>query len=122
MSLNPEDPAQNKGFIVLNVKANTDISAMTLQLDQQIEHDFPNVSARVSKMFLGPSDSNTIKIQVKGPDKTVIYKKAQQIMSVLHEVPNTLDIRTDWENLITKVDVQIDQHRAKRSGLFFMVV
>ncbi|MEW6995158.1 efflux RND transporter permease subunit [Colwelliaceae bacterium MEBiC 14330] len=117
MSLNPEDPAQNKGFIVLNVRANTDISAMTLQLDQQIEHDFPNVSARVSKMFLGPSDSNTIKIQVKGPDKTVIYKKAQQIMSVLHEVPNTLDIRTDWENLITKVDVQIDQHRAKRSGL-----
>ena len=117
MSLNPEDPAQNKGFIVLNVKNNTDISATILQLDQQIEHDFPNVSARVKKMFLGPSDSNTIKIQVKGPDKAVIYNKAQQIISVLHEVPNTLDIRTDWENLITKVDVQIDQHRAKRSGL-----
>jgi len=117
MSLNPEDPAQNKGFMVLNVKDNTDISATVLQLDEQIEHDFPNVSARVKKMFLGPSDSSTIKIQVKGPDKDIIYKKAQQIMAVLHDVPNTLDIRTDWENLITKIDVQIDQHRAKRSGL-----
>ncbi len=117
MSLNPEDPAQNKGFMVLNVKDDTDISATVLTLDEQIEHDFPNVSARVKKMFLGPSDSSTIKIQVKGPDKEVIYKKAQQIMAVLHDVPNTLDIRTDWENLITKVDVQIDQHRAKRSGL-----
>ena len=117
MSLNPEDPAQNKGFMVLNVKDETDISATVLRLDQQIEHDFPNVSARVKKMFLGPSDSSTIKIQVKGPDKEVIYKKAQQIMAVLHNVPNTLDIRTDWENLITKIDVQIDQHRAKRSGL-----
>ncbi len=117
MSLNPEDPAQNKGFMVLNVKDNTDISATVLTLDEQIEHDFPNVSARVKKMFLGPSDSSTIKIQVKGPDKEVIYKKAQQIMAVLHDVPNTIDIRTDWENLITKIDVQIDQHRAKRSGL-----
>ncbi|TYK67300.1 efflux RND transporter permease subunit [Colwellia echini] len=117
LSLNPEDPAQNKGFIVLNVKDNTDISAKVLELDRQIEHDFPNVSARVKKMFLGPSDSSTIKIQVKGPDKDVIYQKAQQIMAVLHDVPNTIDIRTDWENLITKIDVQIDQHRARRAGV-----
>lgn len=117
MSLNPEDPAQNKGFMVLNVKSDTDISQKVALLDEQIENTFPNVSARVKKMFLGPSDSSTIKIQVKGPDKNVIYKKAQQVMDVLHNVPNTLDIRTDWENLITKINVQIDQHRAKRSGL-----
>jgi multidrug efflux pump subunit AcrB len=117
MSLNPEDPAQNKGFMVLNVNNNTDISQMVTLLDEQIENRFPNVSARVKKMFLGPSDSSTIKIQVKGPDKKVIYNKAQQIMAILHDVPNTLDIRTDWENLITKINVQIDQHRAKRSGL-----
>ncbi len=117
LSLNPEDPAANKGFIVLNVKEGTDITATVLKLDEQIEHDFPNVSARVNKMFLGPSDSNSIKIQVKGPDKNVIYKKAQQVMDVLHNTPNTIDIRTDWENLIVKVDVKIDQHRAKRSGL-----
>ena len=117
LSLNPEDPAENKGFIVLNVIDDLDISATILSLDQAIEHDFPNVSARVAKMFLGTSDSNTIKIQVKGPDKEVIYKKAQQIMAVLHDTPNTLDVRSDWENLIVKIDVQIDQHRAKRSGL-----
>jgi multidrug efflux pump subunit AcrB len=117
LSLTPEDPAENKGFIVLNVIDGIDISATILALDKAIEHEFPNVSARVAKMFLGPSDSNTIKIQVKGPDKDVIYSKAQQIMAVLHDTPNTLDIRTDWENLTVKIDVKIDQHRAKRSGL-----
>jgi len=117
LSLTPEDPAGNKGFIVLNVFDDTDITTKLVTLDQAIEHDFPNVSARVAKMFLGPSDSNTIKIQVKGPDKSVIYQKAQQIMAVLHDTPNTVDIRTDWENLIVKIDVEIDQHRAKRSGL-----
>lgn len=117
LSLNPEDPAQNKGFIVLNVVEGTDVSKRVLELDTQLETKFPNISARVKKMFLGPSDAKTIKIQVKGPDKNVIYAKAQQIMDLLHQVPNTINIRNDWENLIVKIDVRVDQHRAKRAGL-----
>lgn len=117
LSLNPEDPVENKGFIVLNVKPGTDISAKVLELDPQIESRFPNVSARVKKMFLGPSDSSILNIQVKGPDKDVIYKKAQQIMALLNETPNTINVRNNWENLIIKIAVKIDQHRAKRAGL-----
>lgn len=117
LSLNPEDPAKNKGFVVLNVVEGTDVTKRVLELDTQLEATFPNISARVKKMFLGPSDAKTIKIQVKGPDKNVIYEKAQQIMDLLHEVPDTINIRNDWENLIVKVDVLVDQHRAKRAGL-----
>lgn len=117
LSLNPEDPAKNKGFVVLNVIEGTDVTKRVLELDKELEANFPNISARVKKMFLGPSDAKTIKIQVKGPDKNVIYEKAQQIMDLLHEVPDTINIRNNWENLIVKIDVQIDQHRAKRAGL-----
>ncbi|GAA6203691.1 efflux RND transporter permease subunit [Thalassotalea sp. SU-HH00458] len=117
LSLNPEDPAKNKGFIVLNVIEGTNVAEKVMALDTQLEATFPNVSARVKKMFLGPSDAKTIKIQVKGPDKNVIYHKAQQIMDLLHEIPDTINIRNDWENLIVKIDVQVDQHRAKRAGL-----
>ena len=117
LSLNPEDPAKNKGFIVLNVVEGTNVAEKVMQLDTQLEANFPNVSARVKKMFLGPSDAKTIKIQVKGPDKNVIYHKAQQIMDLLHQIPDTINIRNDWENLIVKIDVQVDQHRAKRAGL-----
>ncbi|WP_448568026.1 efflux RND transporter permease subunit [Thalassotalea ganghwensis] len=117
LSLNPEDPAENKGFIVLNVAETTDVTKKVAELDTRLEATFPNISARVKKMFLGPSDSSTIKIQVKGPDSDVLYRKAQQIMEVLEQTPNTIDVRNDWENLIAKIDVQIDQHRAKRAGL-----
>ncbi|MDT0603102.1 efflux RND transporter permease subunit [Thalassotalea castellviae] len=117
LSLNPEDPAKNKGFIVLNVIEGTNVAEKVMALDTQLEATFPNVSARVKKMFLGPSDAKTIKIQVKGPDKNVIYHKAQQIMDLLHEIPDTINIRNNWENLIVKIDVQVDQHRAKRAGL-----
>ncbi|GGO71599.1 efflux RND transporter permease subunit [Bowmanella pacifica] len=117
LSLNPEDPAENKGFIVLNVHEGVDLSALSLELDNALEMTFPNVSARVKKMFLGPSDSSIIKIQVKGPDENIIYAKAQQIMALLSDIPNTIDVRSNWENRIVKIEVQVDQHRARRAGL-----
>lgn len=117
LSLSPEDPVENKGFIVLNIEEGIDISALTIKLDQDLENRFPNVAIRAKKMFLGPSDSSILTVQVKGPDKNVIYKKAQEIMDVFHQVPNTIDIRNNWENLTVKIEVQIDQHRAKRSGI-----
>ncbi|MGS2721129.1 efflux RND transporter permease subunit [Paraglaciecola aestuariivivens] len=117
LSLTPIDPAENKGFLVLNIQPKQDIEALTHSIGQQMHEAFPNVSARVTKMFLGPSDSNTIKIQVKGPDKHIIYAKAEQIMAMLHTIANTQDIRSDWENRITKVVVKVDQQRARRVGV-----
>ncbi|WDD99599.1 efflux RND transporter permease subunit [Thalassomonas actiniarum] len=119
-SLSPEDPADNKGFVVLNMA-----EAVTLEqldpfvdkLHREMVETFPNVSARVKRMFVGPSDSSVIKIQVKGPDKDVLYAKAEEIMAVLHQLPNTKNVRTDWQNRIVKVKVQIDQQRARRAGV-----
>ena len=117
LSLNPEDPQDNKGFIVMNVKPGTDLKALLTNLDRDLEQRYPDVAARVRKMFLGPSDSSVLQIQVKGPDKDVIYRKSQQVMQVLRDVPGTYDIRNNWENRIVKVEVQVDQHRARRSGI-----
>jgi multidrug efflux pump subunit AcrB len=116
-TLNPEDPADNKGFVVVNVKDGTNLDAMVAKLHNGLRENFPNVSGRVKRMFAGPSDSSIITVQVKGPDKDVLYAKAQEIMAVLHQVPNTINVRTDWENRIVKVLVNVDQHRARRAGV-----
>jgi multidrug efflux pump subunit AcrB len=117
LSLNPEDPSDNKGFVIVNVEQGTKLNPMVNKLHNGLIKNFPNVSARVKRMFMGPSDSSSIKIQVKGPDKDIIYAKAKQIMAVLHQQPNTINVRTDWENRIVKVIVKVDQHRARRSGI-----
>ena len=117
LTLNPEDPANNKGFVVLNVKEGTELDSLVNSLHNGIIKTFPNVSGRVKRMFAGPSDSSTINIQVKGPDKNVIYAKANEVMAVLQKVPHTKNIRTDWANRIVKVKVKVDQHRARRAGV-----
>lgn len=117
LSLNPIDPADNKGFMIINIKDPKKVTGMMHKLHNGFIENFPNVSARIEKMYLGPSDSNTIKIQVKGPDKDIIYSKAQEVMDALRLVPDTVDIRQDWENMIVKIQVQVDQHRARRAGV-----
>jgi len=117
LSLNPEDPADNKGFIILNIKPDTDLDSLVNKIHNEVLNNFPNVSARVKRMFAGPSDSSSISIQVKGPDKDIIYDKAQEIMAVLQSSPYTKNVRTDWENRIVKVQVKVDQHRARRAGV-----
>lgn len=117
LSLSPEDPAENKAFMVLNIKPENDIAALAIKLDEDLENHFVNISVRAKKMFLGPSDSKTIKIQVKGPDKDVIYQKAQEVMDLLYAVPDTRDIRNDWESMIAKIEVRVDQQRARRASV-----
>jgi len=117
LTLNPEDPTDNKGFVVVNVKEGTELNTFVNKLHNGIIETFPNVSGRVKRMFAGPSDSSSISIQVKGPDKDILYKKSKEIMAVLQAVPYTKNVRTDWENRIVKVQVQIDQHRARRAGV-----
>jgi len=117
LMLKPEDPADNKGFVVLNIKEGVSLDATVNKLHNGLINNFPNVSGRVKRMFAGPSDSSSISIQVKGPDKDVINAKAKEIMAVLYQVPYTKNIRTDWENRIVKVKVKVDQHRARRAGV-----
>ena len=117
LTLNPEDPTDNKGFVVINVKEGTPLNPFVNKLHNGIIETFPNVSGRVKRMFAGPSDSSSISIQVKGPDKDILYEKAKEIMAVLQAVPYTKNVRTDWENRIVKMQVKIDQHRARRAGV-----
>jgi len=116
-TLSPEDPADNKGFIVFNISKGHDLTKTVNQLHNAMLNEFPNVSARVKRMFAGPSDSSEIEIQVKGPDKAVIYAKSQQIKQLLQQIPNTKNIRTDWEDRLVKIEVKVDQNRARLAGV-----
>ncbi|WP_425403894.1 efflux RND transporter permease subunit [Hwanghaeella sp.] len=117
LSLAPIDPADNKGFIVLNIDEPENMDSTISALQRGFIEDHFDLSARVKRMFLGPSDSSEIEVQVIGPDADYIYRTAQRIEDYLATLPGTIDIRNNWENRIMKVLVQVDQQRARRAGV-----
>ncbi|MEM8500514.1 MAG: efflux RND transporter permease subunit [Pseudomonadota bacterium] len=116
-SLAPEDPADNRGFVVLNIG---DFNGMDQTIDELrvgFREQFPDMFVRVTKMFLGTSDSSTIEVQIKGPDSDVLYENAESIKALLRSMPGVIDVRSDWETRIVKAQVQVDQKRARRAGV-----
>ncbi len=117
LSLAPEDPADNNGFIIVNIDDVENQVITMKQLDEILKTKFPDMFFRVKRMFLGSSDASEYKIQVIGPDEDVIYKKSQEVLQVLRSMPGNSELRTDWQNRIMKISVNVDQQRARRAEI-----
>lgn len=112
LSLAPTDPASNVGFLVINAKDKQAVDEAIPRLRSVFRSQLTDVEARVTGMFLGPSDPNVIQIQVKGPDAAYIQEQSKKIEQLLREVPGTIDVWSNWFNPITRLDIQVDQKRA----------
>lgn len=117
LSLTPIDPAPNRGFILVNLDSFAAVRPTIAALREAFRAEFPGLAARVTGMFLGPSDSSVIKIRVRGPDAGFIRKQARRVQEVLAGVPGMIDIHDDWENPLGKIVVDVDQIRARRAGV-----
>ncbi|MGB7406738.1 MAG: efflux RND transporter permease subunit [Pacificimonas sp.] len=117
LSLAPVDPAPNKGFFVINTKDLEDAVAIVPRLREAFAADFPDVTARVTRMFLGPEDPAVIKLQVTGPDADYINERAQDVMALLAETDGMIDIWSNWRGRETDIDLVVDQQAARAAGV-----
>lgn len=117
MSLTPLNPADNKAFVVLNVDDTTHMDDTIAAAQEMFRTQFPNVEAKVMRMFLGPSDANVMQVRIFGPDENVLYETAKKVEKILADQPNTMDISQDWENRVTELKIVVDQQRAKQLGI-----
>jgi multidrug efflux pump subunit AcrB len=117
LSLTPITPESNKAFLMLNLTDRAHQDQVIANLREDFAAQLPNLQVRVTKMFLGPSDSNKIDIQVIGPDRDVIFNAAQEVKNIMLSLNGTVEVKDDWENKVSQISVQIDQARAKRAGV-----
>lgn len=118
LSLTPVDPAPNRAVLVMNVDRPESMERAMSELREHLDGEFGHTSSRVTRMFLGPSDSSVLEVQVVGPDRDYIYEAARTVEALLAEaIPGVRDIRQNWENRTARLVVDVDQARARRAGV-----
>ncbi|PIE24392.1 MAG: acriflavine resistance protein B [Planctomycetota bacterium] len=117
LSLAPIDPAPNRAFIVLDVDADEHMEATIEAVRSDFATSFPEARARVMRLFLGPSDSSKIEVQVQGPNSEYIYGIAQKLEAYFRELPGICDVRNDWEMPELRLHINVDQARARSAGI-----
>ncbi len=113
-TLNPEDPKPNRAFIVIDVDDMSKMDELIRKLYLLVDLEFPLVTARIKRMFIGTSDSNVLRVQFKGSDKEHIYQQASQFTESMQSRPNMLDVSMDWGNKVLQLDVQVNNLLANK--------
>ena len=117
LALSPIDPDPHVAFVLVNTETNAQVAASVERSRQFLLDRFPDVRGRIKPMWLGASEKGLVEIRLVGPDADILFEKAQQLRNAFAAIPGTLDVHHDWTNRTKKLQVLVDQKRARRSGV-----
>ena len=117
LALSPNDPQPNKSFFVVNTETSDQIAGVMQRIERFIKRDLPQARGRADILFLGAAALGTVEIRVRGPDAETLRLLGDRIKEAFYNVPGTEAVRSDWENPVLKLRVDVDQERARRAGV-----
>ncbi|WP_100656429.1 efflux RND transporter permease subunit [Alteromonas flava] len=117
LSLTPIDTEPHKSFFMLDVGDRRHAQPTIDALREMFAKEYPEAMAKVTKMFLGPSDSSKIELQIKGPDAEYLFDTAREIEKHISEIDGIYAIRNNWENRVTQIRINVNQQQARRAGV-----
>ncbi len=117
LSLAPNDPQPNKAFMVVNTQTPEQIFEVMARVDRFLVESVPEATGRTEVLNLGSAAQGTVEMRIVGDDIIGMRRVARQVEDAFFDVPGIRGVRNDWENTVFKMQVQIDQDRARRAGV-----
>ena len=117
LSLAPIDPDPHVAFILVETESNEQVPDVIERTRAYIDNHFPEVRGKPKAMWFGPTETGVVEIRISGPEESVLQARADQLLAAFRAVPGTIEIEQDWENKVLKVEVVVDQTRARRAGV-----
>lgn len=103
-------------FVVL-ASSLEDRDALRQSLDQKIRQLLPAVRTRVSLLENGPPVGYPLQYRVSGEDLNLVRHWAQKVAAVVGDNPNSSNVHLDWGEPSKKIQLNIDQDRARQLGV-----
>ncbi|MBC6406483.1 MAG: efflux RND transporter permease subunit [Rhodospirillales bacterium] len=117
LSLSPVDPDPHVAFMVVNTKEAAQAPILAERLREELNASYPNVNGRVKEMWLGSSEPGLVEFRISGPNPEVLFEKGRRMTEALADLAGTSWVHNDWENKVLRVEVTVDQSRARRAGI-----
>ncbi|NJB68334.1 multidrug efflux pump subunit AcrB [Desulfobaculum xiamenense] len=117
LALQPPDPLENSAFLVVNVRDYAEMTGVMERVEDYMAEQLPEARGRTETLFLGASPIGTVEVQITGPDVAALQVLSEKVLDVYRAVPGVIGLRSDWENPVLSVRVEVDQELATRAGL-----
>jgi multidrug efflux pump len=117
LSLSPFDPDPHRAFIIVNTKTGDQVKEMIQRVRRYFDDQVPEAVGRISQMWMGSTEPGIVEVRLIGPDAETLFVKGGQLLDDLKKMPGLTTLRSDWENKVLKLQMDIDQARARRAGI-----
>ena len=117
LSLAPIDADPHLAFLIVNTENAGQVPELVERTRVYAEKNLPDAFTRVKAMWLGSTETGLFEVRLSGPSFDVLTEKTASLMDSLKEIPGIVDVKQDWENRVLRLNVKVDQARARRAGI-----
>ena len=114
----PQPTSPNYAFSVVNA---TSRAVITDELIPRLEafclERFPDLEVTLNPLQLGPPITAPVQVRLSGRDEDTLFDIVDAVKAQLGAIPGTKNISDDWVVRSKKLLVDVDQPRARRSGV-----
>ncbi|MDD4737431.1 MAG: efflux RND transporter permease subunit, partial [Kiritimatiellae bacterium] len=116
LALNVEQDNPNYANVVVTLKSFGQVADFEQRLNHFLENEFPDCRHTVKRLENGPPVGAPVKIYISGKDVDVIYTLRDRIRETIAAVPGAVNLRDDWGEWTKKLNVHVNQEKAKQAG------
>lgn len=117
LGLNPPHPGSEVAYFTVSVGNDVDLDELIEEVGSYLRSRYPDMRAQPQRFSLGSTETGLATYRISGTEVAELRKIAGQVAEALRSVPGTVDVKDDWGPSISRVLVQVDQQKARLSGI-----
>jgi len=115
--LNPPLPASHIGYFTVTVDRPEVLDAAMARTRQWMAQRYPEVRVDAKRFSRSTYDAGAVAYRISGPDEAVLRDLGRQVEAALRPLPGMELVQNDWGPRVPRVDVLVDQAKARRLGI-----
>ena len=110
---------ENRAYVqfLVDVDDPTKIDRLMADIQQRLDHDYPDANGIAKKFLLGPGDGGRLQVRFSGPDPAVLRALGGRAIKILEDDGGALCVRGDWREPVKAIRPGLLEFQARRNGI-----
>lgn len=117
LAYNPANEGPEHISIILNASNAKYLRSMMVRFDDYCREQFPDMTVAMDMEALGPGGGDPVAFRLYGRDLDELFGRVEALKEQMFATPGLININDDWGPWTKKLEVRIDQARARRAAV-----
>jgi multidrug efflux pump subunit AcrB len=117
LTLTPVPPDPASAFFLVDTKDYRGAIRAADRAWRYLYQNHPEARFKIKRLAMGSVESGLVDIELSGPDADRLLALGEWVRSLFQSAPGIRDNDDDWGNKILKVEIDINQDRARQLGI-----